>query len=234
MHDGQGRLVREYLPLAGGETGLKYRDYLWDQGDHLIKATTWYKPGAAAATKVAEVGYFYDAEGRRTARMVNTDLDGAVGEWISNGVGDAVTLYHYIGDDEVVERVRDNAWSDANAYTVTRRNYWGEGDNQLLGYGARPNGSYSNYEGFFAGLDEQSSVRDVVYSNNAQRLFSIDYSDFGTPVFSVAPSSVSHPGFSYTGQWQDPATGLFDYSARWYDAVVRPWPGEGSDLKFQI
>ena len=30
VHDGQGRLVREYLPLAGGETGLKYRDYLWD------------------------------------------------------------------------------------------------------------------------------------------------------------------------------------------------------------
>jgi hypothetical protein len=97
---------------------------------------------------------------------------------------------------------------------VTRRNYWGEGDNQLLGYGARPNGSYSNCEGFFAGLDEQSSVRDVVYSNNAQRLFSIDYSDFGAPVFSVAPSSLSHPGFSYTGQWQDVTMGLFDASWR--------------------
>jgi RHS repeat-associated protein len=63
--------------------------------------------------------------------------------------------------------------------------------------------------------DHQGSIRDVTAADGALRNH-LRYTTFGA-IASQTDGSFG-PRFSYTGREFDPATGLYGYRARWYDA----------------
>jgi RHS repeat-associated protein len=165
--------------------------YEWDYRNRLVGVETKDSNGNV----IANSEYTYDVNNNRIAKSV--DADGA-------GAGGAV-VERYVLDGDHIALTFDG---DGNQ---TERFLHGTGIDQVL---AQEN---ADGEVLWALTDHQGSVR-MLLDNDGNVVNQISYDAFGN--ITLETHSNVNFRFSYTGQEFDAETGLYNYSARYYDPAV--------------
>lgn len=187
--------------------------YHWDGSGRLRKAV-FQDTDTNISLKVVQ--YYYDVLGRRVAKSINSNADGAP---------DAVTKYAYDGDDILYEFDASNA--------LTARHTHGPGTDDPL-YTQSAAGQY-----FYYHKDGMGSVREIT-DGEGKVVHRNEYDAFGNIVSvngcPTAPEYPAAPGascdatfvpardfyatYAYTGRQWDAETALYHYRARYYDPHI--------------
>jgi len=216
QYDNRGNLVRKLSNASNPRVEWRYH---WDGSDRLRKAVF---SNETTNTTLKVVEYYYDVLGRRAAKSIDGNADGAP---------DAVTKYAYDGDDILYEFDGSNA--------LKARHTHGPGTDDPL-YTQTGAAQY-----FYYHKDGMGSVREI--TNGAGEVaHRNDYDSFGNIVSvngcPTAPEYPAAPGaacdgagdgdaafapahefyftYAYTGRQWDAETSLYYYRARYYDPHI--------------
>jgi RHS repeat-associated protein len=210
VYDNRGNLVRKVSNASNPRVEWRYH---WDGSGRLRKAV-FQDTNANSTLKVVE--YYYDVLGRRVAKSIDSNADGAP---------DAVTKYAYDGDDILYEFDASNA--------LTARHTHGPGADDPL-YTQSADGQY-----FYYHKDGMGSVREIT-DGEGKVVHRNEYDAFGNivsvngcptaPEYPAAPGASCDAAFvpardfystyAYTGRQWDAETALYHYRARYYDPHI--------------
>lgn len=176
----------------------QYVQYVWDHRNRLTDVL--FKSAANLLTK--EVEYTYDVFDHRIGKRVDDNGD---------GVFDRAEAYVWDGLDVVLDFV-DADGDGSSDYELATRRLFASGVDQVL---AEENALTSAVDWLLA--DNQGTIRDVV--NSAGQLLTgghFVYDSFGR----IIVGDLSLIRHLYTAQEYDVDISLYNYNARWYDAVT--------------
>jgi RHS repeat-associated protein len=166
------------------------RSFTWDDRNRLVGVVD--KNGAGQVTQT--VSYTYDALNRRISESVTT------------AAGTTVTYFVYDGSNVLLEFQTSPG---AQAPVLTEHNLYGPAVDQIL---AEDDGA-----GHVSWLlaDQFGTIRDVL--NNAGTVVDhLSYDAFGN--LTAETNSAASTSFRFQGRQYDPATGLYDFGARYYNS----------------
>lgn len=183
-YDGEGNRIKRTEIATGAVT-----EYEYDHRNRLIRVTDRASEGGPA-TQVVE--FTYDVFGRRIAKSVDLDGDGA----------QAATIDRFVYDGDHIALQFDGQGD------LTTRYFHGPFIDQILGEETADN------QVLWTLTDHQNTVRDLADSNGTI-LNHRTFDSFGSITSETNPN-VDHI-FAYTGREFDQETGLSYYRARYYD-----------------
>ena len=183
----------------------------WDVGNRLVGITDRPAAGEPASKLVA--GYTYDALGRRIAKQIDEDGEGAQAA--------RSEAYVYLGE-HIALAFTDDDVTDATPPQLANRYLHGPYIDQLLadeqvGIEASTLSHLIWPLGDHLGTIRDLAERDLV-SGLTVVVAHMTYDTFGRVWTSTTPSAESR--FAFTGRDLDPESDLYHYRARYYDPAT--------------
>jgi RHS repeat-associated protein len=195
-HDSDGNMTHGPLPITPGANRLD-----WDAENRLLQVR-------AANNTTVITTTFYDAQFRRIATMA--------------GTGGATTHYLYDGWN----RIAEYTYADSQ-YTLAKTFLWG------LDLTETPQGA-GGVGGLLCQVDSGSNTRHypaydlngnviAYFDSTGQPAAHFQYDPFGNLTVDWESNAADFP-YRFSTKPQDPITGLYYYTYRYYDPVTGRWP----------
>ncbi len=194
--------------------------YIWDYENRLTDVAIFSVTGTGASEKLRlnkRLHYRYDLEGNKIERSLDKDTDGAATGSIVEGVYNESQAYAYDGSELKLVFNLISA-----GYSIIERYFDGQDVDEVVAVDKVTGGSTTGTNWLLQ--DQQQSVRGITNSSGALQA-GTNYDAFGNAFeyngsWGAATSSTPTTRLKYTGKELDADTGLYDYSARWYDATA--------------